>query len=208
MKRDAIKNTLSEFVELDREQLEELTGKLLNAFHEELDSEKALTEAETKKLKAKESELEEANKTIKSLKKNMKDPEEVAKQIQEYESTITSLKQDLHNQEISAYEQTKLTQAGAQDIGICQLALDYDKTMIKSKDDYKLIDQAIENQKKEKAFLFKQETKAQEETPAGNKQSYNPRVGNSRYEVKDSTGKDFAEMLSKENQSFSIKGVN
>ena len=207
LNRETIKKTLGQYVELEKEQLNELTGELLDSFHEELSNVKALTEAETKKLEAKEKELDEANKVIKNLNKNMKDPEEVAKQIEEYESTISGLREELHNQEISAYEQTQLTLAGAQDINICQLALDYDKTKIKSKDDYKLIDEAIENQKKNKAFLFK-DSSAKEEVTSDKQAKYNPRVGNSRFEVKDSTGADFAKMLSKENQSFSIKGVN
>ena len=206
MNRDTIKKTIGNYIELDKEQLDELTGKLLDSFHEELNNVKALTEAETKKLEAKEKELDEANKVIKNLNKTMKDPEEVAKQVEEYENTISGLRTELHNQEISAYEQTQLTLAGAQDIGICQLALDYDKSKIKSKDDYKLIDEAIENQKKNKAFLFK--NKETEEATKEKQANYNPRVGNSRFDMKDDTGKDFAKLLSKENQSFSIKGVN
>lgn len=205
MKRDAIKEILNGFVELDKEQLDELVDKFLNAFHEELNNEKALTQAETQKLEAKEKELDEANKVINNLNKNMKDPEEVAKQIAEYEQTITGLRQELHDQEIRAYEQTKLTLAGAQDINICQLALDYDKSKIKSKEDYKLIDDAIESQKKEKAFLFKSEEKeSKNEKPA----QYNPRVGNGRINVEDSTGRDFAKKLSEENKGFLIQGVN
>lgn len=201
LNRDTIKKTLGNYIELEKEKLDDLTGDLLDAFHEELSNEKAQTTA-------KQTELEEANKVIKKLQKNMKDPDEVAKQIAEYESTISELRENLHNQEISAYEQTQLTLAGAQDINICQLALDYDKSKIKSKDDFKLIDQAIENQKSQKAFLFKDTSKTENEKSEKPANKYNPRVGSSRFEIKDSTGRDFAKLLSQENQSFSIKGVN
>ena len=209
MKRDLLKKLVKGYTDLEEDKLNELVGELLDTFHGELDAEKELTQAEIAKIEAKDKELAEANKTIKSLMKNRKDPEEVQKQIDEYEETIATLRQDIQNQAIDNYITTQLTLAGAHNVKVCQLALEFDKSKIKGKEDYSIIDEAIKKQQKEESYLYKSQSDSQEKTKTESKQpSYNPRNGKGRLDVEDSTGKEYAKMLSQENKSFSIKGVN
>lgn len=209
MKRDLLKKLVKGYTDLEEDKLNELVGELLDTFHGELDAEKELTQAEIAKIEAKDKELAEANKTIKSLMKNRKDPEEVQKQIDEYEETIATLRQDIQNQAIDNYITTQLTLAGAHNVKVCQLALEFDKSKIKGKEDYSIIDEAIKKQQKEESYLYKSQSDSQEKTKTESKQpSYNPRTGKGRLDVEDSTGKEYAKMLSQENKSFSIKGVN
>lgn len=208
MKREQLKKLLSNFeIELEGEQEGELIGQILDLHHEELSAEKALTQAETEKLNAKDSELKEANKTIKNLEKNRMDPEEVQNEINEYKNTIAGLQQDLKNQEVNSYISTQLTLAGACDVEICQSNLKFDRDKIKSKDDYGIIDDAIKTQIKEKSFLYKSKEDKKEQ-PEKTSNNYHPRVGKGRLEVEDNTGKDFAKIMSNENIGFSVQGVN
>lgn len=209
MKREEIKKLLKDFsIELDNEQETGLIDTLLNMHHDELNNEKELMQAETAKLEAKEDELKEANKTIKNLEKNRMDPEEVQNEIAQYKETIAGLQQDLRDQEVNSYISTQLTLAGAHDVEVCQSNLKFDREKIKSKDDYSIIDDAIKTQIKEKSFLYKDKKNIEDDSSKSKASKYNPRVGNGHIDVHDTSGKDFAKIMSNENIGFSVQGVN
>lgn len=199
MKREDIKNILSEYTDLEKSDLNNLVGDLLTAFHSELDEVKsevdqAHEETESKKdeYTALEKELEESKKTIKNLQEQFKDQEAIQEQIQNYETTISELKENLKNEGITNYLNNKLSQAGAIDIEVCERSLDFDKSLIRDEKDYQLIDQAIKTQKKEKAFLYKDDKQ---------KKGYSPRIGTGRADVEDNTGKEMAKLLSQERKA-------
>lgn len=205
MERKDITKILGEEVESDS------VSQLLNLFHEENNKTKELVESEKQRADNAEKELRAANDRIKDLEKNAGSLTEKDKEIAGYLNEIADLKAKNQLIEIDSYETVKLMEAGALDVDLCKKALEYDRKDVKSKDDYSLIDDAINSQMENRGFLFKsKETAAKpddsEKETEKKKPDYKPRSGNKDGKKGQSLGSKMAqELMNGRNNLFGAK---
>lgn len=176
---------------MNRKQITDILGpdcdpdtvsRLLDAFHEENLTEKSLAKQEKDRADAVEGELREAKARIKKMESDSQALARKDDEIASYLEQIDQLKKDKAMSDIDHYETMKLTMAGAFDVEICKKALDYDRSEVKSSDDYSIIDDAIASQIEGKSFLFQPKPAAEakeagDAQPEAKKAHYEPRAG-------------------------------
>ena len=132
---------------MNRKQITDILGpdcdpdtvsRLLDAFHEENLTEKSLAKQEKDRADAVEGELREAKARIKKMESDSQALARKDDEIASYLEQIDQLKKDKAMSDIDHYETMKLTMAGAFDVEICKKALDYDRSEVKSSDDYSI----------------------------------------------------------------------
>ena len=206
MERKDITKILGDDVESDK------ISDLLNLFHDENNKTKELVDSEKQRANDAEEQLRAANDRIKDLEKDAGSLTEKDKEIAGYLNEIADLKTQNQLMEIDNYETIKLMEAGAFDIDLCKKALEYDRGEIKSKDDYSLIDDAINLQMENRKFLFKsnepdskKDSSEKESESEKKKPVYKPRSGNKDGKKGESLGSQMAKELM---NGTNIFGVN
>lgn len=205
MERKDIIKILGDDVESDK------ISELLNLFHDENNKTKSLVDSEKERADGFEKELKTANNRIKELEKNEGSITEKDKEIAGYLNEIADLKTQNQLMQIDSYETVKLMEAGAFDIDLCKKALDYDRKEIKSKDDYSIIDDAINSQMENRKFLFKQNESTKSDDSEKDSESkkkksdYKPRSGNKDGKKGQSLGSQMAKELMNGTNGFGVK---
>ena len=207
MERKDILKILGDEIESDK------ISELLNLFHDENNKTKSLIDSEKERANEFEKELKSANDRIKELEKNAGSITEKDKEIAGYLNEIADLKAQNQLVQIDSYETVKLMEAGAFDIDLCKKALDYDRKEIKSKDDYSIIDDAINSQIENRKFLFKSNEptksddseKDSESETKKKKTGYQPRSGSKDGKSGQSLGSKMAKELMSGTNGFGVK---
>lgn len=199
MERKAITEILGEDIEPDK------ISQLLNLFHEENKQQKEQLDAQRQRANEAEAQVKEMTGKLEDLEKTTGALEEKNKEIAGYLNEIEDLRTQNRLTEIDSYETIKLMEAGAFDVDLCKKALDYDRKSVSSKDDYGVIDKAIQEQTENRKFLFKSaETPSAPEPVKEKKPAYEPRQGNEGGKQGQSIGSQMAQEL----MSGSYLGIN